>query len=145
MFLVYMINETALICGGFLSPLCKAVKMHVILFLIKLEQDRGRGGEGRGGEGRGRKGMEGRCVCVCKCNVCECYSAVLVIRLTYTSTKTCIKNEWHDYDQYIYPLSISKLREGYALSKCFSLQKYYVRWAVALFRVSQVRARCFWN
>ena len=61
------------------------------------------------------------CVCVCKCNVCECYSAVLVIRLTYTSTKTCIKTEWHDYGEYIYPLSISKLREGYALSKCFSL------------------------
>jgi len=31
------------------------------------------------------------------------------------------KNEWHDYGEYIYPLSISKLREGYALSKCFSL------------------------
>ena len=67
------------------------------------------------------------CVCVCvfvcvflKCNVCECYSAVLVIRLTYTCTKTCIKNEWHDYGEYIYPLSISKLCEGYALSKCFS-------------------------
>ena len=59
-------------------------------------------------------------MCACKCNVCECYSAVLVIRLTYTSTKTCIKNEWHDYGEYIYPLSISKLREGYALSKCFS-------------------------
>ena len=40
------------------------------------------------------------CVCVCKCNVCECYSAVLVIRLAYTSTKTCIKNEWHDYGEY---------------------------------------------
>ena len=61
------------------------------------------------------------CACVCKCNVCECYSAVLVVRLTYTSTKTCIKNEWHDYSEYIYPLSISKLCEGYALSKCFSL------------------------
>jgi len=60
------------------------------------------------------------CICVCKCNVCECYSAVLVIRLTYTSTKTCIKNERHDYVEYIYPLSISKLREGYALFKCFS-------------------------
>ena len=24
-------------------------------------------------------------------------SLVLVIRLTHTSTKTCIKNEWHDY------------------------------------------------
>ena len=60
------------------------------------------------------------CVCVSKCNVSECYSAVLVIRLTYTSTKTCIKSEWHDYGEYIYPLSISKLREGYALSKCFS-------------------------
>ena len=62
------------------------------------------------------------CVCVCKCNVCECYSAVLVIRLTYTSTKTCIKNEWHDYGEYIYPLSISKLREGCTLSKCFSFR-----------------------
>jgi len=60
------------------------------------------------------------CVCVCKCNVCECYSAVIVIRLTYTSTKTFIKNEWHDYGEYTYPLSISKLRKGYALSKCFS-------------------------
>ena len=64
------------------------------------------------------------CVCVCarvcsKCNVCECYSAVLVIRLIYTSTKTCIKTEWHDYGEYIYP-SISKLHKGYALSKRFS-------------------------
>ena len=42
----------------------------------------------------------------------------------YTSTKTCIKNEWHDYGEYIYPLSISKLREAYALSKCFSLLWY---------------------
>ena len=36
---------------------------------------------------RGREGKGGRegcvCVCVCKCNVCECYSAVLVIRLTH--------------------------------------------------------------
>ena len=47
----------------------------------------------------------------------QCY---IVIRLTYTSTKTCIKNEWHDYSEYIYPLSISKLHKGYALSKCFS-------------------------
>ena len=31
------------------------------------------------------------CVCFCKCNVCECYSAVLVIRLAYTSTKACVK------------------------------------------------------
>ena len=119
-----MINETALICGGFLSPLCKTVKMRVILFLNKTRtrQGKGREGEGRRGEGRGGKGMEGRegGVCVCKCNVCECYSAVLVIRLTYTSTKTCIKNEWHDYNEYIYPFSISKLREGYALSKCVS-------------------------
>ncbi len=115
-----MIDETALICGRFLSPLCKAVKMHVILFLIKLEQDKGR--EGKGREGKGREGREVVCVCVCvcKCNVCECYSAVLVIRLTYTSTKTCITNEWHDHGEYIYPLSISKLRKGYALSKCFS-------------------------
>ena len=37
-----MINGTALICGRFLSPLCKAVKMHV----IKLERE----GEGRGGD-----------------------------------------------------------------------------------------------
>ena len=64
-------------------------------------------------------------MCVCKCNVCECYSAVLVIRLTYASTKTCIKNEWHDYDEYIYPLSISKLRKGYALSKCFSFENVF--------------------
>ena len=42
---IIMINETALVCGRFLSPLCKAVKMHVILFF--LEQD----GEGRGVEG----------------------------------------------------------------------------------------------
>ena len=95
-------------------------------FLIKLDQDwGGRGGDESGGEGRGGEGKEGReggvCVCVCKCNVCECYSAVLVIRLTYIPTKTCMKNEWHDYGEYIYPLSISKLREGYALSKCFSL------------------------
>ena len=68
------------------------------------------------------------CVCVCKCNVCECYSAVLVIMLTYTSAKTCIKNEWHDYGDYIFPLSISKLREGYALSKCFSLPAAITCW-----------------
>ena len=108
---------------GFLALCIKVVKMHVILFLIKLEQDKGREGkgrEGKGKEGKGRKGREVVCVCVCKCNVCECYSAVLVIRLTYTSTKTYIKNEWHDYSEYIYPLSISKLRKGYALSKCFS-------------------------
>ena len=79
---------------------------------------------------KGRKGREGGvcvsvCVCVCKCNVCECYSPVLVIRLTYTSTKACIKDEWHDYGEYIYPLSISKLREGYALSKCFSFIHVY--------------------
>ena len=30
------------------------------------------------------------------------------------------ENKWHDYGEYIYPLSIFKLREGYALSKCFS-------------------------
>ena len=52
-----MINETALICGRFLSPLCKAVKMHVILFFNKT---RTREGEGRGGEGR----EGGVCVCV---------------------------------------------------------------------------------
>ena len=57
-----MINETALICGRFLSPLCKAVKMHVILFFNKT---RTREGEGRGGEGRGGEGKEGREVCVC--------------------------------------------------------------------------------
>ena len=41
-------------------------------------------------------------MCVC---VCVFTSAVFVndiqqhlsIRLTYTSTKACIKNEWHDY------------------------------------------------
>ena len=68
-----MINETALICGRFLSLLCKAVKTHVILFFNKTRtrQGEGRGvegsgGEGRGGEGRGREGREGgRCVCVC--------------------------------------------------------------------------------
>ena len=80
-------------------------------------------GDTRGGQGRereGREGAKGVDVCVCVCHVCECYSAVLVIRLAYTSTKICIKNEWHDYGEYIYPLSISKLCEGYALSKCFS-------------------------
>ena len=79
-----MINETALICGRFLSPLCKAIKMHVILFFNKT---RTREGEGRGGEGKEREGGREVCVCVCKCNVCECYSAVLVIRLTYTFYK----------------------------------------------------------
>ena len=95
-----MINETALI---FLSPLCKAVKMHVILFFSKTRTRRGGGGgEGRRREGKGRKGREGgRGVCVCLHVQCECYSAVLVIRLTYTSTKICIKNEWHDYSEYI--------------------------------------------
>ena len=72
-----MINETALICGWFLSPLCKAVKMHVIQFFNKTRTREGegrggeeRGGEGRGGEGREREGKEregGRCVCVCVC------------------------------------------------------------------------------
>ena len=52
-----MINETTLICGRFLSPLCKAVKMHVILFFNKT---RTRRGEGRGREGKGRKGKGGR-------------------------------------------------------------------------------------
>ena len=37
------------------------------------------------------------------------YSVVLVVRLAYTSTKTCIKNEWHDYGEYIYPLSCAKV------------------------------------
>ena len=63
-----MINETALICGRFLSPLCKAVKMHVILFFNKTRTREGEGrgggeerrGKGRGGEGRGREGKEGR-------------------------------------------------------------------------------------
>ena len=83
---------------GFLySSLCKTVKMHVILFFnnTRTREGEGRGGEGRRGEGRGGRGREGKegrevcvCVCVCKCNVCECYSAVLVIRPTYTSTKT---------------------------------------------------------
>ena len=62
-----MINETALICDRFLSPLCKAVKMHVILFFNKTRtrEGEGRRGEGRGGEGRGGEGKEGgRCVCV---------------------------------------------------------------------------------
>ena len=50
-----MINETALICGGFLSPLWKSCKNACNpVFLIKLEQDRG-----RGGEGKERKGREG--------------------------------------------------------------------------------------
>ena len=96
-----MINETALI---FLSPLCTAVKMHVILFFNKTRTRRGGGGGGgEGGEGKGREGKEGRegGVCVCLQVQCECYSAVLVMRLTYTSTKTCIKNEWHDYSEYI--------------------------------------------
>ncbi len=57
-----MINETAL-SGRFLSPLCKAVKMHVILFFNKT---RTREGEGRRGEERrGGEGKRGRCVCVC--------------------------------------------------------------------------------
>ena len=52
-----MMNETALICGRFLSPLCKVVKMHVILFFNKTRTRRG---------GGGRKGREeGREVCVC--------------------------------------------------------------------------------
>ena len=64
-----MINETALICPRFLSPLCKAVRRHVILFFNKTRtrEGEGRGGEGRGGEGRGKKGKEGREVCVCVC------------------------------------------------------------------------------
>ena len=52
-----MMNETALICGRFLSPLCKVVKMHVILFFNKTRTRRG-----GGGGGKERKG--GRCVCV---------------------------------------------------------------------------------
>ena len=65
-------------------------------------------GDTRGGQGREREGREGArgvdvcvCVCVCVCHVCECYSAVLVIKLAYTSTKICIKNEWHDYGEYL--------------------------------------------
>ena len=70
-----MINETALICGRFLSPLCKAVKMHVILFFTKT---RTREGEGRRGEGKGRKGREGGvCVCVCA-RARMCASAMFV-------------------------------------------------------------------
>ena len=57
-----MINETALICGRFLSPLCKAVKIHVILFFNKTRTREG-GGGGGGGEGRGGEGREGG-VCV---------------------------------------------------------------------------------
>ena len=86
-----MTNENALICRRFLSPLFKAVKMHVILFFNKIRTRQG------GREGGGAYvcvcACVCVCVCVCKCNVCECYSAVLVIRPTYTSTKTCIKNE----------------------------------------------------
>ena len=71
-----MINETALICGRFLSLLCKSVKTHVILFFNKTRtrQGEGRGGEGRGGEGKGREGGRegGRCVCVCVCLQVQC-------------------------------------------------------------------------
>ena len=79
-----MINRTAVICGRFLSPLCKAVKMHVILFFIKTRTREGegrggegrggeeRGGEGRGGEGRGRERKGGRCVYVCVCLQVQC-------------------------------------------------------------------------
>ena len=82
-----MINETALICCRFLSPLCKAVKMHVNLFFNKTRtregegrggeerREEGRGGEGRGGEGRGGEGKgreEGREVCVCVCLQVQC-------------------------------------------------------------------------
>ena len=59
--------------------MCKAVKMHVILFFNKTrtKEGEGRGGEGRGGEGggRGRKGREGgRCVWVggCTCLQVQC-------------------------------------------------------------------------
>ena len=77
-----MINETALICPRFLSPLCKAVRRHVVLFFNKTRtrEGEGRGGEGRGGagrrgeerggEGKGGERKEkkgGRCVCVCVC------------------------------------------------------------------------------
>ena len=59
-----MINEAALICGRSLSPLFKAVKMHVILFfnITRTRQGEGRGGEGKGGEGSGgeRRRWEGK-------------------------------------------------------------------------------------
>ena len=42
------------------------------------------------------------CVCVFASAMFVNASAVPVIRLTYTSTKICIKNEWHDYLEYIY-------------------------------------------
>ena len=54
-----MINETALICGRFLSPLCKAVKMHVVLFFNKTRTREGEGSGGEGRRGEGRRG-EGR-------------------------------------------------------------------------------------
>ena len=62
-----MINETALICGRFLSPLCKAVKMHVILLFNKTRtrEGEGRGGEGKGREEKGREGGREGGVCVC--------------------------------------------------------------------------------
>ena len=60
-----MTNETALICRRFLSPLFKAVKMHVILFFNKIRTRQG-----------GREGVR-TCVCVCVC-VCVFASAMFV-------------------------------------------------------------------
>ena len=63
------------------------------------------------------------CVCVCVC-VCVFASAMLFSSASHKANihfyKDMHQNEWHDYGEYIYPLSISKLREGYALSKFFS-------------------------
>ena len=68
-------------------------------------------------------------MCVCVCLQVQCLISSASHKADIHFYKTCLKNEWHDYGEYIYPLSISKLREGYALSKCFSfysvLRVYY--------------------
>ena len=66
------------------------------------------------------------CVRVCVC-ACACVRAsAMFVNASHKADihlyKDVHKNELHDYGEYIYPLSISKLREGYALSKCFSFR-----------------------
>ena len=59
------------------------------------------------------------CVCVCVCLQVQC----LWMLFSSASHKANIhfykdmhQNEWHDYGEYIYPLAIFKLHDGYALS-----------------------------
>ena len=58
----------------------------------------------------------GVCVCVCVC----VFASAMFVNASHKANihfyKDMHQNEWHDYGEYIYPLAIFKLREGYALS-----------------------------